>query len=77
VAVFVPADQGNITNQPLTSRERDILRRLAAGESNREIADHFYITPATVASHVAHIYRKLGVNSRARASAYAHRHGLA
>lgn len=72
-----PHAGGQEANHGLTRRERDILRRLALGESNREISEHLYIAPATVASHVARIYRKLGVNSRAKASVYAHRHGLA
>jgi non-specific serine/threonine protein kinase len=60
----------------LTARELEVLRWLAAGESNREIGDHLFISPTTVARHVANIYGKLGVDSRAKATAYAHRHGL-
>ncbi len=54
-----------------------MLRLLAAGENNRTIAERLFISPATVASHVAHIYAKIGVDSRAKAAAYAHRHRLA
>jgi DNA-binding NarL/FixJ family response regulator len=60
----------------LTDRELEILRLLAAGESNRAIADRLFISPATVARHVTNINGKLGVGSRAQAAAYAHRHGL-
>ena len=60
----------------LTRRELEILRLLAAGASNREIADRLYITPATTARHVANILAKLGVDSRAKATAVARRHGL-
>lgn len=64
------------TQHRLTGREREILRRLAAGESNRAIAAALFISPTTVASHVAHIFGKLGVHSRGEAAAYAHRHDL-
>jgi excisionase family DNA binding protein len=58
----------------LTGREREILRLLAAGERTRAIADALFISPTTVASHLANIYRKLGVDTRAKAVAVAHRH---
>ncbi len=58
----------------LTGRERDVLRELMAGKSNREIAESLFVSPTTVASHIASLYRKLGVASRAEAIAWAHRH---
>ncbi len=58
----------------LTGRERDVLRELVAGKSNREISEALFVSPATVATHVASLYRKLGVDSRAAAIAWAHRH---
>jgi non-specific serine/threonine protein kinase len=61
----------------LTKRELDVLRLLAAGESSRAIGERLYISPTTVASHVASIYAKLGVDSRAKATAFALRHDLA
>jgi DNA-binding NarL/FixJ family response regulator len=61
----------------LTTREREILSLLAAGESNRAIGERLFISQTTVASHVANILSKLGVDSRAKATAYAHRHDLA
>jgi DNA-binding CsgD family transcriptional regulator/tetratricopeptide (TPR) repeat protein len=61
----------------LTPRERDVLRLLAAGEPNRAIADRLFISPATVARHLANLYAKLSVDSRARAVAAARRHGIA
>jgi len=61
----------------LTPREREVLRLLAAGETNRAIADRLFISPATVARHVSNLYGKLGLDSRAKAAAYALRHGLA
>jgi DNA-binding NarL/FixJ family response regulator len=60
----------------LTGREVEILRLLAAGESNREIAEQLFISPTTVARHVANIFGKLGVDTRAKASAQARRLGL-
>jgi predicted ATPase/DNA-binding CsgD family transcriptional regulator len=60
----------------ITQRELDVLRLLAAGESNREIAEHLFISNATVARHVANLYAKLDVTSRSQATAYAHRYGL-
>jgi DNA-binding NarL/FixJ family response regulator len=60
----------------LTNRELDVLRLLAAGHTNREIGEMLFISPATVARHVANIYGKLGVDSRAKAVAFAHQQEL-
>ncbi|HET9658947.1 MAG TPA: LuxR C-terminal-related transcriptional regulator [Thermomicrobiales bacterium] len=60
----------------LTQRELEILRLLAAGKSNREIADILFISPGTVKVHVTHILAKLDLPSRSAATDYAHRHGL-
>ncbi|TVX97573.1 response regulator transcription factor [Paenibacillus cremeus] len=57
--------------EPLTSRETDILYALSNGLSNKEIADRFGITEATVKSHVFRIYGKLGVKRRVQAIAMA------
>lgn len=51
--------------EPLSEQEQRILRRLAAGESNAEIAEAMFISVNTVKTHVKNIYGKLGVNSRA------------
>jgi DNA-binding NarL/FixJ family response regulator len=51
----------------LTNREIDILRLLAAGSGNRDIAKQLYITEATVKTHLVHIFRKLNVDSRTAA----------
>ncbi|MFN8590478.1 MAG: AAA family ATPase [Thermomicrobiales bacterium] len=61
----------------LTTREVEVLRLLVAGYSNREIGDHLYISPATAARHVANIYLKLEVDSRAEATALAVQYGIA
>jgi predicted ATPase/DNA-binding CsgD family transcriptional regulator len=60
----------------LTGREMEILSLVAAGHSNREIGELLFISRATVARHVANIFGKLGVDSRAQATTFAHRHGL-
>ena len=61
----------------LTQRELEVLRLLAAGERTRSIGERLFISPATVATHIANIYGKLGVASRAEATAFAFRHDLA
>jgi DNA-binding CsgD family transcriptional regulator len=48
----------------LTLKEREIVAQLARGASNKEIADALFVTPATVKTHLAHIYAKLGARSR-------------
>ena len=60
----------------LTAREVEVLRRVAAGLSNREAAHALSISEATVRRHLANIYRKLGVGSRTAAAAWAHEQGL-
>jgi DNA-binding NarL/FixJ family response regulator len=60
----------------LTSREAEILRLLAAGLDQDEIADRLLISPKTVAVHIGHINSKLGVRSRAQAVAAAFRDDL-
>jgi DNA-binding NarL/FixJ family response regulator len=55
------------TDDELTSREIDVLRLIAAGNSNKLIADQLSIGEATVKSHVTNILSKLGANDRAHA----------
>ena len=59
----------------LTDREREVLVLLAGGKTNRVIAQELFISEKTVASHVSHIFTKLGVTSRSAATAYAYDHG--
>ena len=61
----------------LTGREAELLALLAAGKTNREIAAQLFISEKTVARHVSNIFSKLGVSSRAAATAYALKHDLA
>lgn len=60
----------------LTPRERQVLAQLATGRTNRAIAKALFISEKTVARHVANIFRKLGLSSRAAATAYAYEHDL-
>jgi DNA-binding CsgD family transcriptional regulator/tetratricopeptide (TPR) repeat protein len=72
-------DADDLPDRPdgLTSRELEVLRVLAQGKTNRVIAQNLFISEKTVASHVSHIFTKLGVSSRAAATAYAYDHDLA
>lgn len=63
--------------EPLTEREKEVLRLLAGGLSNKEIAAVLVITEKTVKAHVGHILAKLGLTSRTQAALYAVRSGLA
>ncbi|MGW2522793.1 helix-turn-helix transcriptional regulator [Streptomyces sp. NPDC001617] len=60
----------------LTTRERDVLRLVAAGRTNRQIAEELFISPKTASVHVSNILAKLGVSGRGEAAAVAHRLGL-
>jgi len=66
----------HVTNVRLTTRELAVLRLLAAGKSNREIADALGISDGTVKIHVTHLFTKLEVTSRTEAIATAARRGL-
>jgi ATP/maltotriose-dependent transcriptional regulator MalT len=60
----------------LTEREVEVLRLVAAGRSNHEIADILVLSQKTVERHLSNIFTKLSVPSRTAAAAYAHEHGL-
>jgi NarL family two-component system response regulator LiaR len=65
------------TPDPLTEREMEVLRLIAQGKSNREIADHLVLAELTVRTHVSNILGKLHLASRTQAALYALKEGLA
>ena len=60
----------------LTERELEVLRLVATGKTNRSIAADLFLSEKTVARHVSNIFTKLGLSSRAAATAYAYEHDL-
>ena len=60
----------------LTTREIEVIRKVAQGKTNREIATDLVISERTVINHLSHIFAKTGAENRAGAAAYAIRHGL-
>lgn len=64
------------TTESLTERETEVLRLLAQGQSNKEIASHLHVVEDTVKTHIRHILAKLGVQSRTQAVLCAIRLGL-
>jgi ATP/maltotriose-dependent transcriptional regulator MalT len=76
-----PAEQATPPETPdgadiLTRREREVAELIAAGRSNREIAEALVVAVKTVDSHVEHIFRKLGVQTRTEVAVWAAQHGL-
>jgi DNA-binding NarL/FixJ family response regulator len=76
-AVRAPAAQPDHDPDELTPRESDVLRLIAAGKSNREIARALYVSEATVKTHVNRIFAKTGSRDRTQAIRYAYTHGYA
>jgi DNA-binding NarL/FixJ family response regulator len=60
----------------LTAREVEVLGMVATGRTNRAIAGELFLSEKTVARHVSNIFMKLGLSSRAAATAYAYEHDL-
>ncbi|WP_308207873.1 response regulator transcription factor [Actinomadura madurae] len=60
----------------LTGREREVLKLVAEGHNNREIAATLFISPKTASVHVSNILAKLNATSRTQAAAIAHREGI-
>jgi DNA-binding NarL/FixJ family response regulator len=79
VVATAPAEPGQraaAAPAGLSDREMDILRLVAEGLSNQEIASRLYVTGQTVKFHLSNIYRKLGVGNRTEASRFAFRTGV-
>jgi DNA-binding NarL/FixJ family response regulator len=77
----VPADVASqlaehLSDEALTAREIDVLRHIAGGNRNRDIAERLYISEETVKVHVKHIMEKLGASDRTQAVAIAVRRGI-
>ena len=70
------ADAPRISLGSLSERELQVLRLLAAGKTNRAIAEELFISEKTVARHVSNIFDKVGVSSRTGATAWAFHHNL-
>ena len=66
----------HVVDHRLTRRELEVLRLVAEGHSDRDIAEMLYISPRTATTHVKNLLRKLGVGSRTAAAAYAFREGF-
>ncbi|MFJ3794434.1 response regulator [Kitasatospora sp. NPDC090091] len=71
-----PGDHGPGPAEPLTAREVDVLRLIAGGATNREIASRLFISEGTVKNHISRILGRLGLRDRTQAALYARDHGL-
>lgn len=72
-----PAQTESLPHEELTEREMEVLKLIAQGKSNQEVADELFIGIKTVKYHLTNLFSKLGVEDRTQAAIYAHRHGLA
>ncbi len=71
-----PAQAKRLPHEDLTEREMEVLKLIAQGKSNQEVADELFIGVKTVKYHLTNLFSKLGVEDRTQAAIYAHRHGL-
>jgi DNA-binding NarL/FixJ family response regulator len=75
-SVAEPSTHEKPTTLGLTARELDVLRLVAAGRTNPQIAEELYISRKTAGHHVSSILTKLGVSTRVEAAGVAHQLGL-
>ena len=71
-----PATSADTRHEVLTGRELEVLRAMAAGRTNAEIAEELFISELTVKSHIGRIFTKLDLRDRAAAIVYAYDNGL-
>ena len=76
-AVFLGADRTSRPAAMLSERESEVLRLVAAGLSNKDIAAELHLSAKTVSRHLSNIFTKIGVSSRSAATAFAFEHRLA
>lgn len=76
VAVRLMGQIRKPASDPLSQREREVLRLIADGATNREVATKLFVSEATIKTHLLHIYEKLGVRDRAAAVGEAYKRGL-
>ena len=77
LAEVEPADVvASLAEHDLTERELEVLRLIATGATNREIADELVVSEGTVKNHVSSILSRLGLRDRTQAALYAHQHHL-
>jgi DNA-binding NarL/FixJ family response regulator len=74
-AMLAPRAEGEM-DVPLTQREAEVLKHMATGLTNKQIARELHISVETVKEHVQHILRKIGVTDRTQAAVWAVREGL-
>lgn len=75
-SVSLPTLRREAVKDELTARERDVLRQVSLGRSNKEIAQSLFVSEETVKTHVAHLFSKLQVENRAQAVVQALRRGV-
>ena len=78
IAYALSAAEPSVPEYPagLTGREVEVLRLVAKGLTNAQVAQELYLSPRTVNAHLNSIYHKLGVSSRSAATRFAVEHGL-
>ena len=73
-----PQNYGTVAHLPdgLTAREAEVLRLMAQGLSNSQLAEQLFVNQSTIKTHINHLFAKIGARDRAQAVAYAYQHDL-